>query len=157
MQTFLPYSDFKKSAEVLDKRRCWKQVVEAKQIIEILEGKTTSWKNHPAVKMWEGHIPELMVYFNIFLKICKQKHKINTKYTPFTIGDFKGKRTLVNDAGFYGKDPWWLGNEDFHRAMRARLIEKDTEFYLPLFPNDKGFNNGKYFWPDMETKTFKII
>ena len=48
-------------------------------------------------------------------------------------------------------------NENFHRAMRARLIEKDRNFYLPLFPEDDGFNNSKYFWPVMETKTFRII
>jgi hypothetical protein len=55
------------------------------------------------------------------------------------------------------KYPWWLGNEDFHRAMRSRLIEKNPDFYLPQFPKDKGFNGGKYLWPVMSTKNFKII
>lgn len=150
MQTFLPYADFMQSAKILDKRRCWKQVVEAKQIIDILEGKTTAWQNHPAVKMWVGHTDALKEYFDAFLMVCVNQHKINTKYVAltqdYTQNDF--------DNIIY---PWWLGNEDFHRAMRARLIEKDESFYLPLFPKDKGFNNGKYFWPDMETKTFKTI
>jgi len=53
--------------------------------------------------------------------------------------------------------PWWLGMEEFHRAMRARLIEKDRDFYLPKFPNDEGYNDGKYWWPMMETKTFRTI
>ena len=35
MQTFLPYPDFQRSAAVLDKKRCWKQVVETKQIINV--------------------------------------------------------------------------------------------------------------------------
>jgi len=157
MQTFLPYESFEKSASVLDKQRCWKQVVETHQIINILEGKSTSWQNHPAVKMWIGHTPELMVYFNVFLKVCKEKHAINTKYTPFQLVDFKGRRVLTGNDGFYEENPWWLGNEDFHRAMRARLIEKKPEFYLPLFPNDKGYNEGRYWWPVMETKTFRII
>jgi hypothetical protein len=146
MQTFLPYADFIKSAKVLDKKRCWKQVVEAKQIIEILEGKSSKWENHPAVKMWEGHTLALKMYFDEFLWQCIHIHGINTKY------DY-----LTNNIEFVILKPWWLGNEDFHRAMRSRLIEKDREFYLSLFTNDEGFNGGKYFWPVMETKTFRTI
>jgi hypothetical protein len=41
--------------------------------------------------------------------------------------------------------------------MRSRLIEKLPEFYEPKFPNDKGFNDGKYLWPVNETKTFRMI
>lgn len=26
------------------------------------------------------------------------------------------------------KFPWWLGNIAFHRAMRARLIDKNSDF-----------------------------
>lgn len=164
MQTFLPYEGFLQSAKILDKQRCWKQVVEAKQIISILShldecpNDNVPWMNHPAVQMWQGHIPELMTYFNAFLKISIEKHKINTKYKFFTVQDFKEKRTLISDTEFVAYDPWWLGNKNFHRAMRARLIEKDRDFYLPLFPKDEGFNGGKYLWPLMGgSKTFKII
>jgi hypothetical protein len=168
MQTFLPYSDFKRSAEVLDKKRCWKQVVEAKQIIDVLElkqkvrvatddyasiGKTISWANHPAVQMWEGYTEVLKHYFNEFLLVCLEKHHIHTKY-EFLYTQIRKEEILL---GFLFIHPWWLGNKDFHRAMRSRLIEKNREFYLPLFPKDEGFNGGKYFWPVMETKTFKTI
>lgn len=162
MQTFLPYPDFLKSAQVLDKKRCWKQVVEAKQIISILSHleecpkDNVPWKNHPAVKMWENHIPELAIYFNSFLNISIDIHKINTKYDYYRPIFFYGKRAFVHDSIILNF-PFWLGNEDFHRSHRARLIEKDRDFYLPSFPNDERFNDGKYLWPDMETKTFKII
>ena len=66
-------------------------------------------------------------------------------YNLFTIDESK----LVS--------PWWMGNENFHRAMRSRLIDKFPEFYEPKFPGDKGFNDGKYLWPVMETKTFRVI
>ena len=51
MQTFLPYADFVKTAKCLDYRRLGKQRIEAFQILNILEGKTTKagWKHHPAV------------------------------------------------------------------------------------------------------------
>ena len=148
MQTFLPYKDFLKSAKILDKKRCWKQVIETKQIINCLEGKKVGWGNHPAVKMWVGYTDALKEYFNAFLQVCLEDHEINTKYDFF---DFP------SSSRFKIKYPWWLGNEDFHKAMRARLIEKDKDFYLSKFPNDEGFNNGKYFWPVIETKTFRII
>jgi hypothetical protein len=46
LQTFLPYADFVKTAKCLDYRRLGKQRVEAFQILNILEGKTTKagWK-----------------------------------------------------------------------------------------------------------------
>lgn len=170
MQTFLPYPDFLESANVLDKKRCWKQVVEAHQIIDILTASQSymggiveprSWRNHPAVKMWEGHIPELKIYFNCFLKTCVEVYGINTAYVPYnSFTDFCNvyhQRDFIHDSVIL-KMPWWHGNINFHRAMRARLIEKDEAFYLPKFPNDKGFNNGKYFWPVMDgSETFKII
>ena len=148
MQTFLPYESFKASALVLDKKRCWKQVVEAAQIIDVLEGRKTGWANHPAVKMWVGHTEALKDYYNEFLEVCIEKHGIRTKYQRFE-----------GFGGVYAyKTPWWLGQEEFHRAMRARLIEKDRDFYLPKFPGDEGYNDGgKYWWPMMETKSFRTI
>jgi hypothetical protein len=158
MVTFLPYSDFEKSANCLDKKRCWKQVVEAKQIIctlrcdDIPESweNTNSyifqkWINHPAVQMWKGYEEDIKVYYNVFLKICCNKFRINTELEELTI--------------FYilQKMPWWLNNEDFHRSHRARLIEKDRSFYHHQFPEDEGFNNGKYLWPHNNTQTFKTI
>lgn len=142
MQSFLPYSDFKKSAESLDYRRLGKQRVEAMQIYNCLTT-PTRWKNHPAVKMWEGYNGALAEYHNaIITEWINRGYVNNMHYISY------------QDEYDY---PWWLGNEDFHRAMRGRLIDKLPEFYLPKFPNDQGFNNGKYLWPVNETKTFRII
>ena len=146
MQTFLPYPDFYKSALNIDKKRCWKQVVETHQIIDILEGKTSRMQNHPAIKMWEGHVEALKLYFNVFLHVCVTNHRINTKYEAYNTLPFE---EIVM--------PWWMGNEEFHRAMRARLLEKDYEYYRNIFKGDKGYNKGMYWWPVMESKTFRII
>jgi len=64
MQTFLPYSDFSRTVSCLDKKRLWKQTIEAREIIQILEGKESCWKNHPAVKMWIGYVDALKSYYN---------------------------------------------------------------------------------------------
>lgn len=147
MQTFLPFESFIESAHSIDKKRAWKQVVEVKQIVAILEGAPSRQANHPAIKMWVGHTDLLKNYFNVFLRVCKEVHNINTTLEPYQYS---------TDVEYWEK-PWWLGNADFHRAMRARLIEKDKPYYLPLFPDDEMFNEGKYFWPVMETETFRVI
>ena len=159
MMTFLPFEDFNKCAEVLDKKRCWKQVVEASQIIDCLEGKKVGWKNHPAVKMWVGYENLLKHYYNIFLEHCVSVHNINTKFQYreglYSYG-FYGNLMITENAN--NSKPFWLGQEPFHRAMRARLIEKNPEFYGPKFlDKDKGYNDSKYWWPVMENKTFRII
>lgn len=136
MQTFLPYPDFYDSAAALDKKRCWKQVVEASQIIKVLEGTTTAWANHPAVRMWKGYEKALDNYYNAFLHISINKHNINTQ--------------MSNRPAWLRCDtPWWLGVKDFHRAMRARLLDKDFEYYRHVFKlDDWRFNEGMYFWPN---------
>jgi len=143
MQTFLPYPNYIRSVQSLDMKRLGKQRVEAMQIINILEGKPSKQKNHPAIKMWVGYTNSLKYYCN-----CCIDEWIKRGF----------KNTMVKyDVDHQNEDPWWIGDESFHRAMRARLIVKDEAFYLPKFPRDKDFNGGKYFWPVNETKTFRII
>jgi hypothetical protein len=118
MQTFLPYSNFTKSMQCLDYRRLGKQRIEACQIINILEGRSTSWQNHPAVKMWEGYTNALKEYANECIKEWISRGYKNTM-------QFYEINTRISY-------PWWLGNENFHRAMRARLIAKNEIFYIVL-------------------------
>lgn len=157
MQTFLPFPDFKQSALSIDKKRCWKQVVEAKQLLCSLNAKnlpidwteTNSFKrktyqNHPAAKMWVGSEELLKEYYNAFLKVSLDVHKINTSM-PF----LDSEKTDIK--------PFWLGDDNFHRSHRSRLIEKNTDFYLPKYPKDKNFNNCKYLWPNLKTKKYELI
>lgn len=143
MQTFLPYPDFKKSLASLDYRRLGKQRVEAMQIIKILDGESNSWRNHPAVLMWEGYRDALVEYHNICISEWVLQGYNNNM--PFI---------HIKSGVVY---PWWLGNENFHKAMRARLIEKKRDFYLPQFPDDEGFNDSKYLWPNNKDRSFIII
>ncbi len=146
MNTFLPYPNYIRSVQTLDYKRLGKQRVECFQIINILEGRQTSkaWHSHPAVKMWEGYTNSLKYYCN-----CCIDEWVRRGY----------KNTMTKyDVNHSNEDPWWIGDENFHRAMRARLIAKNEEYYLPIFgEKDKGFNDSKYFWPVNETRTFKVI
>ena len=66
MQTFLPYSDFERSAKTLDYKRLGKQRVEAYQILQALSDPNYGWQNHPAVKMWRGYEEALVAYYAAF-------------------------------------------------------------------------------------------
>ena len=130
MQTFLPFSDFEKSAKALDYRRLGKQRIEAYQIWKVLTGQTTAWKNHPAVKMWQGYEQALLVYQDIMIK-----EWINRGY--------KNTMKLRSNGDF--KSPPWLGDELFHLSHQSNLIRKNPEYYKKIFgdvPNDM-----KYVWP----------
>jgi hypothetical protein len=132
MQTFLPYSDFKKSVEVLDYRRLGKQRVESYQVLNVLLGRTSSkgWVNHPVTRMWRGYEEALKLYQNI------------------TITEWIG-RGYKNNMSFEVLDPddlvypFWLGDERVHRSHRSNLLRKDFMHYSEYFsePDDL-----EYFW-----------
>jgi len=121
MQTFLPYPDFKKSLQALDYRRLGKQRVEAYQIIRTLNAASISkeyrggYRNHPAVKMWRGHINALKLYYNLSLDEW--------------VG--RGYRNNMRKMTIRGKIayPQWFGRKNFHAAHRSNLLRKDLHFY----------------------------
>jgi len=115
MQTFLPYSDFKRSAQCLDNKRLGKQRVEAWQIL-LANQKRNSWSNHPAVLMWRGYDLALSAYG---IEICKEW--IKRGYQDSMMQRFK-------EATDY-KLPLWFGNQDFHAAHRSNLLRKNPDWY----------------------------
>lgn len=134
MQTFLPYADFSRSAAVLDRRRLGKQRLEAKQIIQCLEGRDLPWRHHPAVKMWAGYIPLLAEYGQA---ICMEWR--SRGYNDSLTGYFN-TRIRLN-----AKRPPWLGLEEFHASHRSNLLRKD-----PLYYGAYGWQEPAdlpYYWP----------
>lgn len=142
MQTFLPYSDFKKSAECLDKKRCWKQVVEAKQLLEVLKlsrgGHTLSSaqkriRNHPACRMWVGYEKALSRYYNDFLEVSIDKWKIKTEKCQKII--FLDKHYIIPDWNLY---------EPLHANHRGRLLAKNYDFYSQYGWSEKPVEENYY-------------
>lgn len=85
MQTFLPYWDYAKCARVLDDKRLNKQIIEAKVIIDLLDGnKSNQWINHPATRMWQGHSNSLKFYYNCMLSEWLERGK-NHKYDFYEV------------------------------------------------------------------------
>ena len=117
MQTFLPYSSFRKSFKILDYRRLGKQRVAAMQILNIILERTDrpGWRNPPIVRMWDGYSAALQLYFNM----CVEEW-INRGYN---------NNMLLEDITEDIVYPHWLGNEKFHSSHRANLLRKDREYY----------------------------
>ncbi len=132
MQTFLPYADFAATARCLDKKRCFKQAVEAQQILNTL-ATDNGWRHHPAVKMWRGYELALRAYFNAVLEESIRRG-VNTRYRPFEIQ----QREIAL--------PPWLGHEPFHASHRARLLDKAPEHYSRFGWIEKPNSRG-YLWP----------
>jgi len=135
IQTFLPFPSFAESAAALDYRRLGKQRVECKQIMLALIDPTYGWQNHPAVKMWRGHVRALADYATFICLEWKSRGYKDT-LAPWFI-DFA---VLNKDS-----EPPWLGAPDFHRSHQSNLIRKDPAFYAPKFPGVPG--DLPYIWP----------
>jgi hypothetical protein len=134
MQTFLPYSDFTETANVLDMRRLGKQRVEA---LQLLKGQ---WPNHPASKMWKNHRESLALYG---VTICQRWIDLGYKDTCTE----KILALVDEDIDFNEIDyPHWLGDEEFHISHQSNLLRKDFAYYSQFFQNVP--DNMPYIWPE---------
>lgn len=148
MQTFLPYSDFERSAQALDPRRLGKQRVEALQIVRALTWVKYGWRNHPAVGMWRGYEEALGCYGLVcchewlrrgFADTCA-----GTISADLASAGVRGVRSQ-QELTAAGALPPWLGDEALHLSHRSALVRKDPTYYRPQFPDVP--DDLPYHWP----------
>lgn len=143
MQTFLPYPDFQQSAAALDTTRLGKQRVEALQILRTLVIPGYGRQEHPAVRMWMGHVPALTMYaLAIADEWIARGHPDNTRES---IKEFAPQAAHPGYAGKISM-PSWLGDPDFHASHRSRLIQKDPRFYDAVFADTP--TDLELLWPE---------
>ena len=138
MQTFLPYENFTKTAEVLDRQRLGKQRVETMQIMHALNDPSYGWQNHPAVNMWRGRRGALMMYQEA---ICNEWTKRGYKDTCLE----KTKLLVVNIPASEWSIPYWLGNYELHESHRSNLVRKMPEYYGTIW---NVADDLPYVWPE---------
>ena len=88
------------TAKCLDNRRLNKQIIEVKQIIKAIEGKTKSWRNHPVTVMYENDLNFLRGYKNCLIAYKEnriQDAEFFSKWCDRTKPDF------LKDCGWYLK------------------------------------------------------
>ena len=139
MQTFLPYPGLRASCVVLDDRRLGKQRVETFQVLRALTWPTYAWKSHPAVRMWRGFVPGLVLYG---VESCRE-------WTRRGYADAVLPQLLAWSGGEVPIDPDlppWFGVEALHLSHRSALLRKDPAIYRPLFGDDEP-DDLPYLWP----------
>lgn len=150
VNTFLPYPDFRRSAQTLDTIRLNKQINEARNILKALRARRNKDKNirvgymhHPATLMWEGYEDALITYigecvYESLYRRWGRELEIIVKVLPLTY--LKNHNLL----------PPWFGNEEFHKRHRSKLHHKNPKLYpfegMELFPLQENF----YIWPRIE-------
>lgn len=149
MQTFMPHTDYDASAFALDNKRLGKQRVEAFQIVKALRGDyddTGAWVNHPATKMWSGHIVEL----------CRYGAEMCYEWTRRGFDDSLRPQFLKLFRDFIAREhsvmsPWWVNDELLHMSHRSNLMRKAPDFYLFDVPRDM-----PYVWPLMDERAYRL-
>ena len=148
MQTFLPYSDFKKSLEVLDNKRLGKQRVETYQIISAITRRPKldgtpykGWINHPCSIMWQKFVPALKFYYN-----CSIDEWVKRGFKNTMVKEIIEEPIILPD---------WFGFEDFHSSHRANLLKKELTYYSKYSWTENP--QDPYVWLDKDGKWYKQI
>jgi len=143
MQTFIPYADFKRSAEVLDTPRLGKQRVETLQLLKAMSGQVgpkKGWVNHPACVMWRDYRDALVLYGVIVCDVWIAKGYKDTCRDKILAYSSTPGEVPSNPAM-----PTWWGREDIHSSHRANLIRKDAERYQAFGWTEEPIEG--YVWP----------
>ena len=143
MQTFLPYEDFRRSAEVLDSPRLGKQRVETLQILRALVVPDYGWQSHPVTRMWMGYVPALTLY-----GLAMTDTWVARGYAD-TVRDQLVEFAPDADVRKVPLPPW-LGDARVHESHQSNLLAKDPVFYADLFPGTPP--DLPYVWPEPETE-----
>jgi hypothetical protein len=138
MQTFLTSASFQATAHHLDRKRLGRQRVEAKQILNALQGKSKGWRNHPATLMWHGYEEALMYYHDCMVREWTARGYRNTMPLFFPKGE-------VLFSSQY--PPWWHDNSILNKIIeshKSNLYRKDPVYYSHY----KEYGDSlPYYWP----------
>lgn len=140
MQTFLPYPDFKKSAQVLDRQRLGKQRVEAKQVLQAIlnvdkfgmKGNTgQSFTNHPILEMWQANPEVLLTYTWHMCKEWKARGYQDSIMTWLFSVAGRLDLPMMPYPVLIERDlmPWWFRHRKLHELHRANLMMKNRGWY----------------------------
>lgn len=129
MITFLPYSDFAKSAKVLDSKRLGNQRAEAWWMV----GNVIRGNRHPVVFLWHGWLRALCEYG---MKMCEEwELRGNTDNMWHQFYNVCPDEPLVM--------PRWLRSHKLHSSHRANLVRKDSRHYSMFTEQPRE----TYWWP----------
>jgi len=137
MQSFSPLYTFEDCAKTLDNKRCFKNALEAYQVLRVIRGITSKgWKNHPVTKMWMKNPNSYVEYALNFTQEWRNRGFKTTL-------DEKLKSLYV--LGETNEKPAWWGIEEFHSSHRRTLLSKNLEHYSKFGWKESPIYS--YWWP----------
>jgi len=138
MQSFSPLYTYEDCARVLDNKRCFKNALEAYQVLRIIRGVTNTkgWRNHPVTIMWAKNPNSYVEYALCFTDEWKRRGYKTTL-------DIKLK-DLYNSKESSDKPDWW-SREEFHSSHRQTLLSKDFNYYSKFGWSEQP--KYEYWWP----------
>ena len=138
MQSFSPLYTYEDCARVLDNKRCFKNALEAYQVLRIIRGVTNTkgWRNHPVTLMWAKYPNSYVEY-----ALCFTTEWLKRGYK--TTLDTKLKQ-LYNPQESTIKPDWW-DVEEFHSSHRQTLLTKDFNYYSKFGWSEQP--KYEYWWP----------
>lgn len=125
MQVFVPYQNPFECAQSLDPRRFNKQILECKQIINAIYGRSTAWTNHPCVLMYRQHVDWLKFYLNAFECFKAYKDLADDDYDEAIVHYFLAKEWGDKAMSAF---PIFL-TDSFTHQHRKRLYTKYPLYY----------------------------
>lgn len=147
MQTFLLDPDFYRSARILDRARLGKQRVECKQLLvalgvpvgDVSISHHSSWRNHPACKMWRGYERCLAYYGMVMSSEWISRGYQDSLHSQFR--DIWNYKTVEYPKWYQDKDIL----ERVCSSHRSNLLRKDPVWYERF--NWREPDNLPYVWP----------
>lgn len=132
MQIFITGSPLE-TAKALDKKRLNKQIIEARQVMQAINGELKAWEKHPVVRMYEDNASVL--WLRGYLKVLEMYRD--------------GRRFLL---GFFDKLIHSIRPEfhtrEYYDQMKRRLYTKDPQHYAQWA--SLGTSEVNWYWSPSE-------
>lgn len=140
MNVFVPYQSPIECAKALyGDRRFQKQIIECRQMINAIDGKTEAWSNHPCTKMYKPYREWLVYYKNCL----------------YFYGEHKKYGMSISNAENYSQKadairPPFL-TEEFCDQHKRRLFTKSHD----LYPQFEKYGTSEINWYFVDNKLLK--
>lgn len=124
MNIFLPYEDSPTlSAQVLDDKRLLKQILETRQILQVAEGASEGFKNHPITKHYIEYL-EFLIYYG-YCCCVEYKYRFHKEHAYYNF--FKEEYFNMNKEKLFWIPFYAAGAKNSPDCVRT--IENVSELY----------------------------
>lgn len=137
MQVFIIGSPLE-TAQALDKKRLNKQIVECKQILNAIEGKTKAWANHPCTIQYKEYTKWLIAYTHCLKSYFNNDIHNARIWNLYAIDLTPSFHTIA-----------------YLDQMKRRLYTKDNNHYNKW--KFLGESQENWYWSNKENKFIKYI